>query len=79
MTEGTETQPCGCITQEPDLLAGSPAAYIPCLACALKNSGLMLVQAGLRMEEAIERERKEAAARAEEVVENAQDWIGGTD
>ena len=77
MSQHTEHMPCGCSTTTYD--DDVPASYDPCLACALKNAGIMLMEAGKRMAEAIEAERLEAEKRAEADRQRAEDWIGGTD
>lgn len=73
---GDVVQECGCrtITQECDTVT-----YIPCLGCALKNAGLMLIEAGKRLYDADEKEREEMEERAEAVRVQAEDFIGGTD
>lgn len=70
-----ERQPCGCVTTDTE----GVVSYTPCLACALKNAGLMLIEAGKRMHEAAEEERRESEARAEEQRIQAEDFIGGND
>lgn len=67
---------CGCHNT---LLGEQVVQYDPCLACALKNAGIMLQAAGDRLHEAAQREAEEAAEQAEEVRRKATDFIGGSD
>lgn len=73
----TQDQPCGCRSGTKD----GVMFYRPCLACALKNAGIMLQEAGLRLEEAETERRAQAAELAERLKQEheAQDWIGGSD
>ncbi len=82
----TTEQPCGCrTTSTPVLSPGSYngpnpiVEYLPCLACALTQAGVMLQQAGLRMAEAAERQREDDDIAAERVRIQAEDFIGGND
>ena len=70
-----EAQACGCRTTTTEVSVN----YEPCLACALKNAGIMLQQAGLRLDEAAEQARLEQAERAEAVRVQAEDFVGGSD
>ncbi len=73
-------QPCGCKTITTDRKGQEPdVRYVPCLPCALTNAGLMLQAAGARMQEAIDAEREETAARAEEIRRKVDGFIGGSD
>lgn len=79
----THEQPCGCKTlnthgNDPNVPGHEPV-YVPCLACALKNAGIMLIEAGKRMQEALDAERLEAENRAEAERAKSEDWIGGND
>ena len=58
---------CGCVTEE--------GVYTPCLPCALKNAGIMLQQAGLRMSESID----EQIAQALQEQLDMEGTIGGSD
>lgn len=70
-----EEQACGCKTTTYE----ASVSYEPCLACALKNAGLMLMEAGKRLEEQEAERLREAAELAEEQRKRAEGWIGGTD
>lgn len=74
----TQEQPCGCRHGTKD----GVAFYRPCLPCALKNAGIMLQEAGLRLEEAEAERRAQAAELADSIVrerERQDGWIGGSD
>lgn len=83
MTFNTPTeshQPCGCVTTTTDIKGHEPTvSYTPCLACALKNAGLMLIEAGKRMDEAATEARVDMEEQAEAARIQAEDYIGGTD
>ena len=64
---------CGCKTTMDK--EGGTTSYEPCLACALKNAGIMLQQAGLRLDEA----RQEEVADQEAAYEKDQGYFGGSD
>ena len=66
-------QACGCMTTT------NPIAYKPCLPCALKNAGLMLQEAGNRMEELAERQRQDDAQEVSDALERANQTMGGSD
>lgn len=81
-----EEQPCGCKTISTTIYSrGSYTGpnpiikYEPCLPCALKNAGLMLQQAGLRIEEQRDAELQDAAEQAEALRVRAEETIGGSD
>ena len=69
-------QLCGCTTLSKP---GKDVVYTPCLACALKNAGIMMIEAGKRLTEAAERDRQEMEEKAEEARAQAEDFIGGSD
>lgn len=71
----TQEQPCGCKHGTRD----GVMFYRPCLACALKNAGIMLQEAGLRLEEAEAERRAEAAELAERLRVQSEGFIGASD
>jgi hypothetical protein len=71
-----DEQACGCKTVCDD---DGTTAYIPCLACALKNAGLMLVEAGNRISEAEQERLQVEAEEAERLRVQAEDYFGGSD
>ncbi len=73
-------QPCGCVTTTTEIKGQEPMVnYEPCLACALNNAGVMLIEAAKRLAEAAEREAEEMAENAEAARKQAEDFIGGGD
>jgi hypothetical protein len=70
----TQEQPCGCKHGTNN----GVMFYRPCLACALKNAGIMLQEAGLRLEESATADRAEQD-RIKAKLKAMDEGFGGSD